>query len=341
MRVVVALGGNALAHRGEPISAAVQRGHLAEAAAALAPLLRRHCVTITHGNGPQVGLLLLESEADTAVEAYPLDVLGAETEGMIGYLLEQALLRELPALHVATLLTQTVVDGADPAFLTPSKPVGPLYDKGTALALREERGFAIAPDTGGWRRVVPSPEPVRILEESAIRLLTDAGVTVIASGGGGVPIVLDDEGVPRGVEGVVDKDLAAVLLARAVGADALLLLTDVDAVYRDFGTADAQALRELDAAEAELLLAAGELSAGSMAPKVRAAARFARGGGTAVITSLEHAAAGLDGLAGTRIAGDRAPARGEAALSPAAAPAGRSGSRRRRSPPAAARPRPG
>ena len=300
-RIVVALGGNALARRGEPISAAIQRGHLAEAAHALAPLLRRHAVTITHGNGPQVGLLLLESEADPTVDAYPLDVLGAESEGMIGYLLEQALLREAPGRPFATLLTQTVVDPSDPSFATPRKPVGPLYDEDTARRLARERGYAVASDVGGWRRVVPSPEPVALLERDAIRLLVRAGVTVIASGGGGVPVALDDEGRPHGVEGVVDKDLAAVLLARAVGAQVLLLLTDVDAVYRNFGTPRAAPLRALSVAQAEALLRDGALGAGSMEPKVRAAARFARFGGTAIVTSLELAAEALAGGAGTRV----------------------------------------
>jgi carbamate kinase len=301
MRIVVALGGNALARRGEPISAAIQRGHLEQAARALAPLLHRHTVTITHGNGPQVGLLLLESEADPMIDAYPLDVLGAESEGMIGYLLEQALLREAPRRSFATLLTQTVVDPADPSFATPRKPVGPLYDESTARRLERERGYAIAPDTGGWRRVVPSPEPVALLERDAVRLLVDAGVTVIASGGGGVPVILDDDGRPHGVEAVVDKDLAAVLLARAVDAEVLLLLTDVDAVYRGFGTPSAAPLRTLSVEQAEALLADGGLGAGSMAPKVRAATRFARVGGTAIVASLALAREALVGAAGTSV----------------------------------------
>jgi carbamate kinase len=309
VRIVVALGGNALARRGEPISAAIQRGHLADAARALAPLLRKHEVTLTHGNGPQVGLLLLESEADPTIDAYPLDVLGAESEGMIGYLLEQALLREAPERSFATLLTQTVVDPSD---LAPRKPVGPLYDEPTARRLARERGYAIAPDTGGWRRVVPSPEPVTLLERDAVRLLVDADVTVIANGGGGVPVILDDDGCPHGVEGVVDKDLAAVLLARVVDAEVLLLLTDVDAVYRDFGTPHAAPIDALGLEDAKRLLAAGALGAGSMAPKVLAAARFAQSGGTAVVTSLERACDALEGRAGTRVS--------EVAASPRALP---------------------
>lgn len=301
MRLVAALGGNALARRGEPIDAGVQRANAAVAARALAPLLDRHTVTITHGNGPQVGLLLLESEADPQVAAYPLDVLGAESEGMIGYLLEQALLRERPGLRLATLLTQTVVDPADPAFAAPSKPIGPVYDADAARRLARERGFALRRDGGGWRRVVASPEPRRLLEQEVVEELVAAGVTVIAAGGGGVPVTLDAAGRPRGVEAVVDKDLAAALLARQLGAEALLLLTDVDAVYRGFGSPTAARVASLTATEAEELVAAGEAGAGSMAPKLLAAARFARDGGVAVIASLEEAGPALTGAAGTRV----------------------------------------
>lgn len=301
MRIVAALGGNALARRGEPIDVRVQRANAAAAARALAPLIDRHTVTITHGNGPQVGLLLLESEADPQVPAYPLDVLGAESEGMIGYLLEQALLHERPALAVATLLTQTVVDPADPAFDAPSKPIGPVYDEQTARRLASERGFAVRRDGSGWRRVVASPEPLRLLEEQVLARLVADGVTVIAAGGGGVPVALDDARRPSGVEAVVDKDVVAALLARRLGADVLLLLTDVDAVYRDFATAAATRLESLTPAEAETVVAAGEAGAGSMAPKLLAAARFARGGGIAVIAALEQAEAALAGEAGTRV----------------------------------------
>ena len=301
MRLVAALGGNALARRGEPIDARVQRGNAAVAARALAPLLDRHTVTITHGNGPQVGLLLLESEADPQVDAYPLDLLGAESEGMIGYLLEQALMHERPGLRFATLLTQTVVDPADPAFGAPSKPIGPVYEEGAALRLAHERRFEIRPDGGGWRRVVASPEPRRLLEEEVLEELVAAGVTVIAAGGGGVPVTLDAAGRPHGVEAVVDKDLVAALLARQLGAEALLLLTDIDGVYRGFGTPAATRVESLTAAEAEELVAAGEAGAGSMAPKLLAAARFARGGGLAVIAALEEAEQALTGEAGTRV----------------------------------------
>jgi carbamate kinase len=302
---VVALGGNALARRGEPITAAVQRRNVELAAEALAPLLDAdEPLVITHGNGPQVGLLMLESEADTAVGAYPLDVLGAETEGMIGYLLEQALTRQSPHTRFATLLTQTVVSAGDPAMREPTKPVGPVYDTVVAHRLAEQRGFMIAPDTGGWRRVVPSPEPIRILEQNAIRVLIDNGTTVITAGGGGVPVVIDDVGRPSGVEGVVDKDLTAVVLALAVGADSLLLLTDVDGVYRDFTGPRPEKIEHLTPRTARALIAAGSVGRGSMGPKLEAAARFAERGGTAVIAALDQVAAALAGEAGTTIAPD-------------------------------------
>ena len=300
--VTVALGGNALARRGEPITAAVQQQNIERAVAALLPVLRSSWrIVLTHGNGPQVGVLLLETEADEAAGPYPLDILGAESEGMVGYLLEQELRRRLPHRPIATLLTQTAVDPDDPSLTTPRKPVGPLYDELTARRLKAERGFDIAPDTGGWRRVVPSPRPVAILQEASIGLLVAAGVTVIASGGGGVPVVLDEDGRPRGIQGVVDKDLAAVVLARAVGADMLLLLTDVDCVYSGFGTPDARAIEQLDADQARALLDSGELGAGSMSPKVQAAAEFAESGGTTIIASLEHASEAIAGRSGTRI----------------------------------------
>ena len=324
MTVVVALGGNALARRGEPISADVQARNTDLAAKALTPLLDgERPVVITHGNGPQVGLLLLESEADPSVRTYPLDVLGAETEGMVGYLLEQALMRHAPHRRYATLLTQTVVAADDPAMLLPSKPVGPLYDEPTARRLEAELGYAIAPDTGGWRRVVPSPKPLRLLEEGAIRELVEHGTTVIAAGGGGVPVVVDGAGRPQGVEGVVDKDLAAVVLARTVGARTLLLLTDVDGVYRDFGTPRQARLERLDGNGARRLLADGQAARGSMAPKVEAAAAFADLGGTTMIGSLDSVGGLLAGLTGTVIepgvaAGNPAPASGSAPMAPGA-----------------------
>jgi carbamate kinase len=307
MRIVAALGGNALARRGEPISTDVQRRNLAVAAAALAPIARDHELVLTFGDGPQIGHLLLESEADESAVPSPLDVVGAEAVGMIGYLLEQALLQEDPALHVVTLVTQTLVSEDDPAFASPSKPIGPTYDRETAEELARTRGFAIAQDGSAWRRVVASPEPQGLLEDDAVRCLADLGFVVVASGGGGMPVIVDADGRPRGVEAVVDKDLAAVVLAAAVGADRLLLLTDVDGVYRGFGSDAPELLKRLSPGEARSLAGSGELGRGSMLPKVEAAARFAGHGGIAHIASLADAGAALDGRAGTAVAGTLPP----------------------------------
>lgn len=305
-RVVVALGGNALIRRGEAGSTAVQRHNLEAAAAALHELIRAgYEVVVTHGNGPQVGFLAIEAElAADVVPAPPLDVLGAESQGQIGYLLEQALRSELgrsgDRREVVTVLTQTVVAPDDPAFGRPTKPVGPVYDEATARRLARERGWSVAPDGAGWRRVVPSPDPLRIVEAGAVRGLVEAGVLVVASGGGGVPVVETPDGL-AGVEGVIDKDLAAVVLALAVGADALLLLTDVAAVERGWGTPAAEPIASLTLDEARALLDAGAFAAGSMRPKVEACARFLEAGGrSAAIGALPAAAATLCGRAGTR-----------------------------------------
>jgi carbamate kinase len=298
MRVVAALGGNALLRRGEPAEAATQRRNVEHAAGALAALAAAgHELVVTHGNGPQVGLLALQSEAYRQVPSYPLDVLGAESEGMIGYILDQQLANALPGRHVATLLTQVVVDPDDPAFAAPTKPIGPIYNAEQAQTLAKERGWSVAPDGDAFRRVVPSPEPRRVVELSTIRLLVDAGVLVICAGGGGVP-VLERDGVLAGVEAVIDKDLAAALLAVNLEADALLLLTDVPGVQRDWGTDHARVIAE---ASPEELRAMG-LPAGSMGPKVEAACRFVeRTGGMAAICELEQAVAALEGSAGTRV----------------------------------------
>jgi carbamate kinase len=298
MRVVAALGGNALLRRGEPADAETQRQNLVRAGRALAELAAEHELVVTHGNGPQVGLLALQSEAYRQVRPYPFDVLVAESEGMIGYLLDQTLGNLLPGRTVATLLTQVVVDERDPAFGAPTKPVGPVYDEGTGSRLAAERGWAIAPDGDGWRRVVASPEPLRIVELPTIRMLVDAGVLVICGGGGGVPVI-EHRGVLRGVEAVIDKDLAAALLATQLGADALLLLTDVPGVQESFGTSSARVLPRLTPEELRSL----ELAAGSMAPKGEAACRFAESTDKpAVICSLEDAGVALRGHAGTRVA---------------------------------------
>ena len=242
MRVVVALGGNALLRRGQALSAENQRENARAACAALAPLALEHELVIAHGNGPQVGLLALQGSAYTAVDTYPLDVLGAQTEGMIGYMLEQELGNELPfERHLATLLTMIEVDGADPAFQRPTKPIGPLYDADEAARLEREKGWAFMPDGDSMRRAVPSPAPKRIFGIHVIRTLLEQGVIVICAGGGGIPTTYTDEPAPagrrlRGVEAVIDKDLASALLAIEIGADALLIVTDVDAVYADWGT---------------------------------------------------------------------------------------------------------
>ena len=296
MRVVAALGGNALLRRGEPAEAATQRRNVEVAAGALAPLARDHELVVTHGNGPQVGLLALQSAAYDGVSPYPFDVLGAESEGMVGYMLEQAIENELPDRQVAALLTQVVVDPRDPAFGAPAKPIGPVYDEETATRLAAERGWTVQRDGAGWRRVVASPEPLELVELRTIAALVRMGVVVICAGGGGIPVVKDGGQSLHGVEAVVDKDLSAALLALELGADALLLLTDVDGIQLDYGTPAARRLPEATPEE----LARLDLPAGSMGPKAEAAARFVtRAGGFAAITSLERATAALEGRAGT------------------------------------------
>ncbi|MGH2984822.1 MAG: carbamate kinase [Solirubrobacterales bacterium] len=298
MLVVAALGGNALLRRGEPSDVTTQRGNVRTAVEAIAALAAEHDVVITHGNGPQVGLLALQGEAYEGVEPYPLDVLGAETEGMIGYLLEQELGNELGGARVATLLTQVVVDAGDPAFERATKPIGPIYDRETAARVAAARGWRLVPDGRGQRRVVASPEPRSIVELPTIRLLVEAGVLVVCVGGGGIPVLLDDHGRLRGVEAVIDKDLAAALLARSLEADALLLLTDVPAVEIGRGTPDARPLGEVASAE----LRAIDFEPGSMGPKVEAACRFTEAtGALAGIGALGDAAAILRGERGTRV----------------------------------------
>jgi carbamate kinase len=298
MKIVVALGGNALLQRGEPPTASVQRGHAGEAMAAVAELARDHEVILTHGNGPQVGLLALQASAYTEVPPYPLDVLGAESEGMIGYVLEQELENRLPGRNVVTVLTQVVVDPADPAFQAPSKPIGAIYTEEQARRLASELGWSIAPDNNHFRRVVPSPQPLRIVEIGAIRTLVDSGALVVCSGGGGIPVSIDGDGILRGVEAVIDKDLAAELLARSLEADVLMMLTDVGAVMSGWGSDDAHPIRQATPAG----LREQEFASGSMGPKVEAACRFVEAtGGTAAIGALEDAAAILAGTAGTTI----------------------------------------
>jgi carbamate kinase len=295
MLVVAALGGNALLQRGQRLDADVQARNAHAAAAALAEVAASHRLVVTHGNGPQVGLLALQNEGCTASSPYPLDVLDAETEGMIGYVLEQQLGAHLPPDRLVSLLTQVVVDRDDPAFGRPTKPIGPLYEEAVARRHARERGWSIAWDGHGWRRVVASPRPRRIVELTAIRVLVDAGVTVVCAGGGGIPVVETADGL-RGVEAVIDKDLSAALLATELAADALLLLTDVDGVYADFGTPDATRIERATPPE----LRAMALPEGSMGPKVEAACRFVEGGGKlGAIGSLHDAHRLLHGDAGT------------------------------------------
>ena len=298
MRIVVALGGNALLRRGEPVEPGVQRRNVARAAAAVARLAREHSVVVTHGNGPQVGLLALQSVSHSGAAPWPLDVLGAESEGMIGYLIEQGLQNHLPGREVVTLLTQVEVNRDDPAFLHPTKPIGPCYEEAQARALAKERGWSVARDGQAWRRVVPSPEPLRIREIAAIRLLLASGAVVVCAGGGGIPVTVLDSGAVCGVEAVIDKDLCAALLARELEAQALLLLTDVDAVYADWGTPRAVPIRCADSRK----LRGFTFAQGSMAPKVEAACRFVEcGGERAGIGLLEDAIKILAGRRGTLV----------------------------------------
>jgi carbamate kinase len=300
MRIVVALGGNALLRRGEPMMAETQRANVRRAVSALLPLFQAgHQLVITHGNGPQVGLLALQAAAGPTEGAYPLDVLDAESEGMVGYLIEQELDNALPSGRlVATLLTQILVDRRDPAFRHPTKPIGPVYDKTRAEQLAGTRGWSVAADGKGWRRVVASPRPMQILEARVIELLVSQGVTVICAGGGGIPVVERGDGSLIGVEAVIDKDLASALLARQLRADQLLLLTDVDSVYLDWGTDTAKAIRVAGAGA----LKPGDFAPGSMGPKIEAAIGFAaETGRPAFIGRLQDAAAIVAGTAGTRI----------------------------------------
>jgi len=295
--VVAALGGNALLERGEKPDEDIQEHHVKQAADALAPLARSHDLIVTHGNGPQVGMLALESAGDPALSRpYSLDVLGAQTQGMIGYWLVRALRGAAPGKPAGCLIGQTRVDAGDPAFAHPTKFVGPVYSGPQAQDLAAERGWVVRKDGAAWRRVVPSPEPLELVEMPLIRVLLEAGALVVCAGGGGIPVVADASGALRGVEAVVDKDLTAALLASATGADALLLLTDVDAVVDGFGTPDARPIRHASPPQ----LRARSFPAGSMGPKVEAACRFVEAtGGTAAIGRLDAAEALLGGTAGT------------------------------------------
>ncbi len=301
MRIVVALGGNALLKRGEPMNADVQRANVKIAAQALAPVAVKHQLVISHGNGPQVGLLALQGAAYGAVEAYPLDVLGAETEGMIGYMIEQELGNLLPfEVPFATLLTMVEVNADDPGFKNPTKFVGPIYEKPEADRIAAEKGWLFKPDGPKWRRVVPSPVPQRIFEIRPVKWLLDHGTIVICAGGGGIPTMYEP-GADRklaGVEAVIDKDLCSELLARELNADLLVMLTDASAVYVDWGKPTQRAIRRTSP-EA---LAGVTFAAGSMGPKVEAACRFAAATGKlAAIGALQDLNRIIAGEAGTTV----------------------------------------
>jgi carbamate kinase len=301
MRVVIALGGNALLRRGQALTAENQRENVRTAAEAMAPIAREHELVISHGNGPQVGLLALQGAAYKPEEAYPLDVLGAETEGMIGYLIEQELGNLLPfEVPFATILTMVEVDPQDPGFENPTKFVGPVYDKADADRIAAEKGWVVKQDGDKWRRVVASPAPKRIFEMRPIRWLLEHGVVVICAGGGGIPTMYEPGKTRKliGVEAVIDKDFCSELLAREVDADLLVMATDTKAVFVNWGKPDAKGIfKASPAAISEL-----NFPAGSMGPKVEAACRFAVATGkTAAIGALADLPAILQGERGTLI----------------------------------------
>lgn len=299
MRILTALGGNALLKRGEPLTATNQRANIVIAADKISRIAEGNEVVVAHGNGPQVGLLALQAAAYTDVEAYPLDVLGAESEAMIGYMIEQELGNVLPQeQRLVTVLTMTEVDAEDPAFEHPTKPIGPVYDQETAERLAEEKGWSMAPDGPWFRRVVASPKPKRIIQEEAIRSLVDRGIMVICAGGGGIPTCLDAEGKLHGVEAVIDKDLCSALLAGRIDADLLVIATDVEGVYSGWGTPEQTLIPEMTVAQARATAFAG----GSMGPKVEAACLFAeQTGRRAVIGALADIEGLVAGTAGTSV----------------------------------------
>jgi len=301
MRVVVALGGNALLKRGEPMTAENQRSNVRGAAPALASVAKDHQLVLSHGNGPQVGLLALQAAAYEDVDPYPLDVLGAQTEGMIGYVLEQELGNVMPSdVPLATILTMVRVDAKDPAFDDPTKFVGPIYGDGEAEALAKEKGWVFKRDGSHLRRVVASPLPKRIFEIRPIRWLLDHQTVVICAGGGGIPTtwVAGRERTLGGVEAVIDKDLASELLARELEADLFVMATDVDGVYDNWGTPEQRRLDRVTPQE----LRSKDYAAGSMGPKVLAAAKFVESTGKrAAIGSLADIEKIVEGAAGTNV----------------------------------------
>jgi len=301
MRIVVALGGNALLKRGQPMTAEMQRANIKIAASVLEPVARKHQLVLAHGNGPQVGLLALQASSYKAVEPYPLDVLGAQTQGMIGYMIEQELGNRLPfEVPFATLLTMVEVDPNDPAFQNPTKFVGPVYEKDEADKLAQEKNWVFKQDGNKWRRVVPSPLPKRIFEIRPVKWLLEHGTMVICAGGGGIPTMYLPDGTRTlvGVEAVIDKDLASELLARELEADLFIMATDVDGVYLDWGKPEQRRLGSVTPEE----LKSYPFPAGSMGPKVEAAIQFAeKTGKRAAIGALEDIEKIVAGAAGTNI----------------------------------------
>jgi carbamate kinase len=301
VRIVVALGGNALLQRGQPMTAEKQRENVRTAAAQLAPVAEGNELVISHGNGPQVGLLALQGDAYKSVDTYPLDVLGAETEGMIGYMIEQEMGNLVPFERpFATILTMVEVDPADPAFSNPTKFIGPVYERAEAESLASAKGWAIKQDGDKWRRVVASPEPKRIFEIRPIKWLLEKGAVVVCTGGGGIPTMYEPgTRTLVGAEVVIDKDRASALLAQELDADLFVMATDVDAVYTDFGTPAQKAIGRTTPDEVRAL----NLPAGSMGPKVEAAVNFAeKTGKRAAIGTLAQLGEVVAGTKGTQIA---------------------------------------
>ncbi|MBU2706977.1 carbamate kinase [Zooshikella marina] len=300
MLVVIALGGNAILQRGEPLEAHIQYQNIKKAAAAIAKVAEEHTVVLTHGNGPQVGLLALQNDAYKDVSPYPLDVLGAETEGMIGYMFAQCLNNEMPKQSVAALLTQTIVDKDDPAFADPTKFVGPVYSQEEATELTRTMGYTIKADGLYFRRVVPSPLPKAIVELDTIKALVDQGSLVICTGGGGVPVAKTGDKL-EGVEAVVDKDRASAVLAHDLKADALIILSDVDAVAINWGTPEQKNIKKATTAQMDSF----DFAKGSMGPKVEAICDFVKQGGKiGAIGSLDNAEGILRGITGTVVSED-------------------------------------
>ncbi len=298
MRIVIALGGNALLRRGEEMTAENQRENIRIAAKVLAPIIEKHEVVISHGNGPQVGLLSLQSAAYKEVEEYPLDILGAQTQGMIGYMIEQELGNHLPVeIPIASILTMVEIDPEDPAFSNPTKPIGPIYDEKEARDLAKLKGWNIKQDGDYWRRVVPSPEPHRIFQLRPIHWLLEKGTVVICAGGGGIPTSYKDNGKLEGVEVVIDKDRASSLLAFELEADLLIMATDTDGVYLDWGSDSEKIISKTTPEE----ISKYSFDKGSMGPKVEAACSFVeRSGQRAVIGSLKDIEKMVSGISGTQ-----------------------------------------